>query len=138
MSNVPLRSPRQKLAGWVHLPRFVDKIRLHHAGKLPPDYQANFCGGFDGRWLTAAGVTKEAFLEAVRAAKDDAAVEQWVRANVRKTPAEVEAFNQFVLNRGRNDDAAARVAEIKKKEGLEGRADVQTFADLIDVDEGRL
>ena len=74
MSQCPLRSPRQVLAGWVHLARFVDKVRLHHAGKLPADYQANFCGGFDGRWLEAAGVSKETFLEAVRAAKDDAAV----------------------------------------------------------------
>lgn len=138
MSKVPLRSPRQMLAGWVHLPRFLDKVRLHHAGKLPPDYQANFCGGFDGRWLEAAGVGKEVFLEAVRSAKDDAAVEQWVRANVRKTPAEIEAFNQFVLNRGRNDEAAARLAELKQKAGLADRADIQAFVDLIDADEGRL
>jgi gluconokinase len=138
MSKVPLRSPKDKLAGWVHLPRFVDKVRLHHAGKLPPDYQANFCGGFDGRWLAAAGVAKETFLEAVRAAKDDAAVEKWVRENVRKAAAEVEAFNRFVLERGRNDDASARLKEIKQKSGLAGRDDIQTFVDLIEADEGRL
>lgn len=138
MSQCPLRSPRQVLAGWVHLARFVDKIRLHQAGKLPADYQANFCGGFDGRWLEAAGVSKETFLEAVRSAKDDAAVEKWIRANVRKTSAEVEAFNQFVLNRGRNDEAAGRLAELKQKAGLSARADIQTFVDMIDADEGRL
>lgn len=138
MRNVSLRSPKEKLAGWIHLPRFIDKIRLHHAGKLPPEYQANFCGGFDGHWLKSAGVTKEVFLEAVRAAKDDAAVEAWVRANVRKTPADIEAFNQWVLNRGRNDDASPRVKEIKEKSGLAHRAEIQTFVDLIEADEGRL
>lgn len=138
MSKILLRSPRQILAGWVHLGRFVDKIRLHHAGKLPADYQANFCGGFDGRWLEAAGVSKETFLDAVRAAKDDAAVEQWVRSNVRKTPAEIETFNRFVLNRGRNDEMSARLVERKKESGLEGRVDIQTFVDFIDADEGRL
>ena len=138
MSKAPLRSPRQMLAGWVHLARFVDKIRLHHAEKLPADYQANFCGGFDGRWLEASGVNKETFLEAVRAAKDDAAVEQWVRANIRKAPAEIEAFNRFVLDRGRSDEMSARLVERKKESGLEGRTDIQTFVDFIDADEGRL
>src|SRR4051794_11770283 len=43
MTNVIYpRSPRELMAGWVYLPRFVDKIRLHLAGKLDPDYQENF------------------------------------------------------------------------------------------------
>src|ERR1051326_9597077 len=42
------RSPRETMAGWVYLPRFIDKIRLHLAGKLPPDYQENFTKGFYG------------------------------------------------------------------------------------------
>src|SRR3974377_1311737 len=45
------RSPRETMCGWMHLPRFIDKIRLHLAGKLPPDYQPNFCKGFDAFWL---------------------------------------------------------------------------------------
>jgi hypothetical protein len=53
------RSPREMMSGWVYLPRFVDKIRLHLAGKLHPDYQENFTKGFDGAWLKAAGVTAE-------------------------------------------------------------------------------
>src|SRR5438093_250931 len=60
------RSPRETMCGWVHLPRFIDKIRLHLAGKLPPDYQANFCKGFDGRWLELAGVDAQQFIEVVR------------------------------------------------------------------------
>src|SRR5690242_549342 len=39
------RSPRETMDGWMHLPRFVDKIRLHLADKLHPDYQPNFCKG---------------------------------------------------------------------------------------------
>ena len=34
------RSPRETMAGWVHLPRYIDKIRLHMTGKLHPDYHA--------------------------------------------------------------------------------------------------
>ena len=83
-------------------------------------------------------MNKEIFLEAVRAAKDDAAVEQWVRTNIRKAPAEIEAFNRFVLDRGRSDEMSARLVERKKESGLEGRTDIQTFVDFIDADEGRL
>jgi hypothetical protein len=35
------RSPRQTMAGRSYLPRYVDKIRLHLAGQLHPNYQPN-------------------------------------------------------------------------------------------------
>ncbi len=133
----PLRSPYEKMDGWAHLPRFVDKIRLHFAGTLPPDYQANFTKGFDGHWLEGSGVDKDAFLEVVRRAKNDAEVEAWVRDHIRASPEKIEACNSRILNRGRNDDASPRLAEIKKERGLAGRDDIQTFVDLIEVDEGR-
>jgi hypothetical protein len=139
MPAIPnLRSPKEKLAGWIHLPRFVDKIRLHTAGKLPPEYQANFCKGFDGYWLDASGVNKDSFVEFVKKAKNDSEVEQWVQSNVRKTSAEIEAFNQRVLNRGRNDDTSDRVKQRKAESGFADREDIQTFVDLIEADEGRL
>ena len=53
------RSPREMMDGWYHLPRFIDKIRLHLAGKLHADYQDNFTKGFDGAWLKAVGVSAE-------------------------------------------------------------------------------
>ena len=33
------RSPRETMDGWSYLPRYIDKIRLHLAGKLHADYQ---------------------------------------------------------------------------------------------------
>ena len=33
------RSPRETMDGWNYLPRYVDKIRLHLAGKLHSDYR---------------------------------------------------------------------------------------------------
>ena len=52
------RSPRETMCGWTHLPRYIDKIRLHLAGRLHADYQPNFGKGFDGAWLKAAGLTR--------------------------------------------------------------------------------
>ena len=59
------RSPRETMCGWMQLPRYIDKIRLHLAGKLAEDYQPNFGKGFDGAWLKAAGLRHEDFIDVV-------------------------------------------------------------------------
>src|SRR5277367_3788992 len=132
------RSPRESMSGWFYLPRFVDKIRLHSAGKLHADYQENFTKGFDGAWLKAAGVSAESIIEVVKNSITDGQVADWVAKNVKKTDAEKKAFNDFVLNRGRDDDASkARLKMRKEESGLSHRDDLQTFVDYIDVDEKR-
>jgi hypothetical protein len=135
--KVALRSPKEKLAGWVHLPRFIDKIRLNKEGKLPPDYQPNLGKGFDGYWLETTGVKFDDFVQIV-AKSDDQQIEQWVKSNVKKSAQEVEAYNQKILNRGRNDDVSERLKQRKKESGFENRDDIQTFVDYIDADEGRM
>lgn len=127
------------MAGWVHLPRFVDKIRLHLAGKLHPDYQDNFTKGFDGAWLKAAGLEAGAFIEVVKNSITDGEVCDWVRRHVNKTEAEKAAFNQWALNRGNDDHAMkARLRQRKEESGLAHRDDVRTFVDFIEVDEQRM
>ena len=86
--------------GWVYLPRFIDKIRLHLAGKLAADYQENFTNGFDKAWLKAAGVTAEQMIELVKNSITDGEVADWVSKNVKKTETEKAAFRDFVLKRG--------------------------------------
>jgi hypothetical protein len=132
------RSPRETMSGWVYLPRFVDKIRLHLAGKLPQDYHENFTKGFDGAWLKASGLNAEQFIDVVKNSITDGQVADWVAKNVKKTDAEKAAFNKFVLNRGNDaDDARARLKMRKEESGLAHRDDIQTFADYIDADEKR-
>ena len=132
------RSPRETMSGWVYLPRFIDKIRLHLAGKLHPEYQNNFTKGFDGKWLESAGLTAEQFIELVRNSITDGQVADWVRQNVKKSEAEKKAFADFVLNRGTDtDETRARLQQRKKEAGLENRDDVRTFVDLIEFDEKR-
>ena len=133
------RSPRETMCGWAYLPRFVDKIRLHLAGTLHPDYQENFTKGFDGCWLKAAGVEAQAFVLIVKKSITDGQIADWVASHVKKTDAEKKAFNDFVLNRGRDDDAAkARLKMRKEQAGLAQRDDIQTFVDFIDADEKRI
>jgi hypothetical protein len=134
------RSPRETMDGWSYLPRYVDKIRLHLAGKLHSDYQENFGKGFDGMWLAAAGLTHESFIEVVKKSLTDGEVCDWVRQNVKKSPAEKTAHWQNVLSRPLADDAAAvaRLQSRKELADLGHRDDIQRFVDLIDADEKRI
>ena len=141
MSNLIYpRSPREIMAGWAHLPRFVDKVRLHLAGHLHPEYQGNFTKGFDGWWLEASGVNAEEFIEVVKASITDGQVCDWVMKNVRKTAEEKAAFNSRLFTHGTQNDEAlrARLKMRKDEAGLGHRDDIRCFVDFIDADEKRL
>jgi hypothetical protein len=134
------RSSREVMDGWMHLPRYIDKIRLHLAGKLHPDYHANFGKGFDAMWLKAAGVAHEQMIEVVKNSFIDGQVYDWVRTNVKKSATEKRAHTEMMLNRPASDDAAAqeRFKQRKQEFNLGHRDDVRTFVDLNDADEKRL
>jgi hypothetical protein len=134
------RSPRETMDGWHYLPRYIDKIRLHLAGKLHSDYTENFGKGFDGFWLKAAGVTHEQMIEVVKNSVTDGQVYDWVRKNVKKSPAEKEAHWQDTLSRPKPGDAeaAARLKMRKEQAGIPNRDDIKCFADMLDADEKRI
>jgi hypothetical protein len=134
------RSPRETMAGWAHLPRYLDKVRLHLAGQLHPDYHENFGKGFDEKWLKAAGLTHEQFVELVRGTITDGQVCDWVLKNVKATAAEKRAHAEAIFNYPRAEDEAgqARLKWRKEQAGLSDRDDVRTFVDFIDADEKRI
>ena len=128
------------MCGWTHLPRFIDKIRLHLAGKLAPDYQANFGKGFDGLWLETAGVKTEDFVEVVKKSITDGEVCDWVLKNVKKPEAVKVAHRERMLNSPKQDDAEmqARLKMRKENAGMAQRDEIQSFVDFIDADEKRI
>jgi hypothetical protein len=134
------RSPRETMCGWMHLPRYIDKLRLHLAGKLHPDYQPNLGKGFDGQWLKVAGVAHEQMIEVVRRSMTDGEVCDWVRQNVKKTDAEKAAHREAMLNYPRPDDPAMqdRLKMRKEQSGMAHRDDIRSFVDYIDADEKRM
>jgi len=134
------RSPRETMDGWSYLPRYIDKIRLHLAGKLHSDYTENFGKGFDAMWLEVAGVTHEQMIDVVKNSLTDGQVCDWARKNVKKSPAEKAAHWQDVLNRPKADnaEAVARLKMRKEQAGMANRNDIQTFVDFIDADEKRI
>ena len=134
------RSPRETMDGWSYLPRYVDKIRLHLAGKLHSDYTENFGKGFDGMWLKAAGVTHEQFVVIVKNSLTDGEVCDWVRRNVKKSLAEKAAHWKDVSSRPLpdNTEAIGRLKMRKEQAGIAHRHEIKTFVDFIDADEKRI
>jgi hypothetical protein len=134
------RSPRETMCGWMHLPRFIDKIRLHLAGKLHPDYQANFGKGFDGAWLEFSGVKFEDFVDVVKNSTTDGEVCDWVLKNVKKGDDVKQAHRERMLNYPKKDDVEmqARLKMRKEQIGAAHRDDIQNFVDFIDLDEKRI
>jgi hypothetical protein len=134
------RSPRETMCGWIHLPRYIDKIRLHLAGRLHTDYHDNLGKGFDGAWLKAAGLTHEQMVEVVKNSITDGEVCDWVRRNVNKSDADKVAHREGMLNYPKAGDAAMqeRLQMRKANAGLAERADIKSFVDFIDADERRM
>ena len=136
------RSPREKMAGWMYLPRFLDKIRLSQAGKLHSDYQPNYLHkGFDTKWLETAGLEAEEFVAVVNNTITDGQVADWVQENVEVDEATRDLFNDAVGNYGAdesNKELRELLAQRKEEASMSDRDDVQCFVDFIDADEGRL
>lgn len=135
----PLRGPREMLAGCVWLARLTDKIRLHHAGKLPDDY-APFLGhprGVDGHFLRHFGLSQDATFEAIVTAGDDSGVERWFLSHPNSFLAEIESWNILAPNLGRAGFPMITELQFMISRVLEPEARttaVSTIFDAIELD----
>lgn len=132
------RSPYEKLGGFVHLPRLIDKAKLHRQGLLNGyNYKTV---GFDKHLLAFLKIDGDAFEEAVNRLDDDGKIWKWIEENATKhSPNEIEEWNEAMISR-HPDTAAkrARFTHFLKEAGGHGRKDIKTYFDLIEFDEGRL
>jgi Domain of unknown function (DUF5069) len=132
------RSPYAKLGGYVHLPRLIDKAKLHRRSLL--DGYNYKTVGFDKHLLAFLKLNGDAFEEAANRLEEDAAILNWVEENGEKhSPEATEQWNEAMISR-HPDTAAkkARFLHFLKQSGGEGRKDIRTYFDLIEFDEGRL
>ena len=130
------RSPYERLGGYVHLARLIDKARLHRQGLLQGyNYKTV---GFDKHLLAFLQIDPDAFEQAANEL-DDATLLEWVQQNgVRHSEEKREQWNQAMISR--HPDTAekqARFNHFLKEAGGEGRNDIRTYFDLIELDEGR-
>ena len=138
MQKLLPRSPYERLGGYVHLPRLIDKARLHRKGLL--DGYNYKTVGFDKHLLAFLKLNPDAFEEAAYQLDDDAAILQWVQQNGATHSADAIAhWNEAMISR-QPDTAAkkARFLHFLKEAGGADRQDIRTYFDLIEFDEGRL
>lgn len=135
-----LRSPADLVGGLVYFGRLIDKIRLHHAGKLPPDYVPNLGSGFDGRCVRFLRVSYPALVDRVNGVNhSDAQLLDWALTEGRHPDEEeIEVWNEFMRKRGWQDSGSETLAKRKLDGGFADRADIETFFQFIDADEGRI
>jgi len=138
MPKVFPRSPYARLAGYVHLPRLIDKARLHRQGLLEGyNYKTV---GFDKQLLSYLEIDPDTFEETVHRLQNDEAIVVWLQQNSRPHPAaEIEAWNQTLIQRG--PDSTENIARFKfqlREVGGDTHPEVRTYFDLIELEEGRL
>lgn len=128
------RSVQERMVGYVHLPRMLDKCRAMLAG-TQGEYL--YPCPLDHRLLEFAGITAEEFTEAVRDLTDED-VGRWFQSRaVAHSVRERESWNQMMLTRGPDTEEKWRYF----KDTLEAidptRTDVTSWADLLDLEEHR-
>jgi Domain of unknown function (DUF5069) len=138
------RSPKVLLGGIAHLGRFIDKIRLRNAGKIQ-DYNY-ITVGFDKYLVDFLQIDPKSFEQRVLSGGTDEELLAWVKANSRKpSDQEISQWSQGLLSSGPKDEAArqrfqGRLDEVAKKRAVpvSSLPPVSTWADVIELDEGRL
>lgn len=137
LTDLPSAYIPDPATGLLHLPRFVAKIRKYLAGELPMSYQRNFCRGFDRFLCLHLGIDPESVMDAVRESSSEADLQ----ARLKKLFPEdlrVHVWNRELVQKGMSELGRETLQEAKEKMGAGHREDVISFADIIDLDEGRL
>ncbi len=140
--HYPLRSPREPIAGYILLPRLIDKIHLHVRGKLPKEYVGNLLKPgktLDGRYLSFTGLDGEALRRTVISSDKDEAILAWIEKNAQYHSEDEKQEWAKGIDSYRPDAVLKKYREEIYPE-LASQIDVGNISvlDLIDLDEGRM
>jgi len=139
MTKYP-KSPNDMVGGMTWFPRMLDKIRIHSRGELHSDYHPNLgrAAAMDGRCLNFLRVKFEDLIKRVEQGGSDEEILEWCyQTGRRPNEGDLELWNSFVSKFGWKDQASPFLEKRKAELGFADRADIQTFGQLIDFDEGR-
>lgn len=130
--------PRVTVGGLFYFGRMLDKIRKHARGELRDDYLPNLGKGMDSRLCNFLHVDYAALKDQVLAGASDEQALAWCAQHGRALNADdVIIWNDFVSKRGWNDLATPVLEKQKAEAGFGARADIRTFFEFWEVDEGR-
>lgn len=129
------RSPREKLAGLVHIPRMVDKARAAHQNTLG---EYIYPCPLDQIMLEFLRVDSDTFKKKANEDTEDT-FSKWVETQCQnRSLGDKDAVNNKFLNS--QPDSPDKWKYFKEiLNGLDpARKDINTWVDLIDLEEGRL
>jgi hypothetical protein len=128
------RSPKQEMAGLVHLPRMIDKSRAYKENKLA-DYI--FPCPLDKIILSFLRIDAEVFANMTIEKKDDE-INEWAKKITNSKPqiALDLTNNQILERRPDSKDRLEFFNDLRNKIDP-SRTDINTWAELIDLEEGR-
>lgn len=128
------RSPQEKLGGYAHLARMIDKARAKWAGTLG---EYIYPCPLDQVLLEFLGVDADEFLKAATE-RDDPGIVEWLGRNAKiHTPEQIDAWNKVFLTRTpQNEESRQRFLKTRERVAP-NRTDVTSWIDLLDLEEGR-
>jgi hypothetical protein len=124
------------MAGLVHLPRMIDKIRASHTGRLGP-YM--YPCPMDRMVLEFLGLSAEDLAARVRGA-EDRRIEQDIEARCLARGlggVEKSSLNHRILSHGPEPGEKTDYFMAERNRIDPSRTDIVTWAGLIDLEEGR-
>lgn len=131
------RSVRDKFAGVVQIGRTIDKARAYEAGTVG---EYHYDCPMDKAVFEFLGIDDHAAFAKRAASSSDADLEKWLEdAYVsKKSKAEIDRWNADWLEHGPERGSESEKHFLELRESIApGRADVHTWADLLDLDEHR-
>ncbi len=135
LAQRPPRSLRQRLGGFVLLPRIIDKGRATLAGK---NGEYNFNSPTDQFLVRFLGLDLTVLLKELATGKGDGEILEWVYANAKITraPWEISAWSAYMETRGPDSDAES-LASFAEYVGQHSktRKDIKSWFDALDLDD---
>ena len=131
------RSPYDTtILGMVQLARTTDKARAFNSDSLG-EYWYGEDSLFDQNVLGFLGIAAQEFADAVKTTPTDEDVANWLKTRNPKTEAEVAAYNERTKPIGSTDEKHQAIIAQAVNRIDPSRTDVQTFFDLMVLDDGR-
>ncbi|MGA8100172.1 MAG: DUF5069 domain-containing protein [Candidatus Cybelea sp.] len=128
------RSVKETMLGIVQLARATDKAKAAARGRLG---EYRYDCPMDQGLFEYLGMDANEFLNIVKTARDDSGIEAYAKTFVaKKDPRNIEAFNRKWLSAVPSGESLKHFEELRAKIAPD-RTDVVSWADLLDLDEGR-
>ena len=135
LSKICPRSPKEKMAGLVHLGRMVDKARAFREKKMA-DYI--YPCSFDKIILDFMRIDSETFAIKAMDCGDDE-INAWSQEILKnKTTEEFDFINDQILKRRPDSEDRLKYSHEIRNRIDPSREDINTWVDLMDLEEGRL